>query len=271
MHSDPNQRLGGLVMSPDGEWLAFCTRGGVEDIWMVPADGSHQAENLTNDEFKDRHLAWYPEAVFGSVLLTFASTRGGLSYHIEAIQPNGERETLTESLGTANTMQPDWFDGERLLVRIAGSREIYKFPDGPLRDPEGPVPANEMQSTIQMNAVWSRNRDRIAQTRGSRRALEIFSEDPDFETHLVLDENGNAYFVGSRDWLDNDRLIFWEADQRKAYLWDDVRREAREIDGTEETSPGVASEFAFSPNGDWLYRLRKTFESDIWVLELSDK
>ena len=46
---------------------------------------------------------------------------------------------------------------------------------------------------------------------------------------------------------------------------------APEIVGTAEQNQGVRSEFVFSNEGDWLYRLRKTAQTDIWVLDLSDK
>lgn len=40
------------------------------------------------------------------------------------------------------------------------------------------------------------------------------------------------------------------------------------MEGTEEQGAGVVNEVVFSKEGDWLYRLRKTRETDIWLLEL---
>ncbi len=88
-----------------------------------------------------------------------------------------------------------------------------------------------------------------------------------------MDSGDRAYRVSgtsSDRWLDHYRLIFWDLDRRKAFLWNTDTGVSHEIVETEEEE-GVIVTFVFSMGGDTIYMRRTTVESDIVLLEPSDK
>ena len=58
--------------SPDGKWIAYASnRGGSDDIFRIPSDGSASGTNLTRSSYQDIQPAWSPD----STRILFTSNR----------------------------------------------------------------------------------------------------------------------------------------------------------------------------------------------------
>ena len=143
------------------------------------------------------------------------------------------------------------------------------MPDGIHNQPVD-VWSDQAQITeVRSNASWSPNEDNVLIAQVRDRDLHVFSEDERFDDHVARDTEGIPYTVkfqhGNR-WLDGNRLIFWELERGKAFLWDVVSQTESEILGITEKA-----HFVFSPNGETLYMQRRESSSDIWLLEMSSR
>ena len=85
-------------ISPNGEWVAFTTLGGREDLFVVKSDGSGYRQ-ITDDAFRDRGPRWSPDGT----KIAFYSDRSG-RYETWTIRPDGSGlEQLTRTTGAART------------------------------------------------------------------------------------------------------------------------------------------------------------------------
>jgi Tol biopolymer transport system component len=98
-------------ISPNGDWIAFTTLGGREDLYVVKSDGSSYRQ-ITDDAFRDRGPRWSPDGT----KLAFYSDRGG-RYETWTVRPDGSNlEQLTKATGPART-EVTWSpDGKRIAT-----------------------------------------------------------------------------------------------------------------------------------------------------------
>ncbi|MFI4942669.1 MAG: protein kinase [Burkholderiales bacterium] len=98
-------------ISPNGDWIAFTTLGGREDLYVVKSDGTGYRQ-LTDDAHRDRGPRWSPDGT----RLAFYSDRSG-RYETWAIRPDGSGlEQLTKATGLART-EVTWApDGKRIAT-----------------------------------------------------------------------------------------------------------------------------------------------------------
>jgi len=98
-------------ISPVGDWIAFTTLGGREDLFVVKSDGTGYRQ-ITDDAFRDRGPRWSPD---GS-RIAFYSDRSG-RYETWAIRPDGSGlEQLTKATGLARTEVAWAPDGKRIAT-----------------------------------------------------------------------------------------------------------------------------------------------------------
>jgi Tol biopolymer transport system component len=80
-----------IDLSPNGDWIAFTSESGQEDIYLVRTDGNG-LRKLTDDAYKDRGVSWIDDE-----RLIFYSGRSG-SYEIWTIRTDGsDLQQLTET------------------------------------------------------------------------------------------------------------------------------------------------------------------------------
>lgn len=101
------QRVAAPSVSPDGMWVVYAVseitdshnNKSVSRLWIVPADGSAPARQLTNPAAKDNHPKWSPDGRW----ILFESTRSGSS-QLWVISPfGGEAAQLTKISTDAST------------------------------------------------------------------------------------------------------------------------------------------------------------------------
>lgn len=134
----------GAVWSPDGKWVAFVTtRDGKYEVYVLPADGSAEPLNLTQNDFLDSYPDWSPDGRW----LVFVSDRSGnwdlWKMDVQAClaarqagksgdQPDCEATQLTDN--PDDDVFPRWSpDGSQIAFesRREANRDIY------LMDAEG--------------------------------------------------------------------------------------------------------------------------------------
>ena len=128
--------------SPDGSTIAFVqgASDGREDIFLVAADGSGPATNLTNQPGTYAEATWSPD---GSLLAFIAG--GFADADLFTVTPNGEQRELTHDRDLYENLS--WSpDGLRLLyaksfeihfINFDGTGERALTADGPLNQPLG--------------------------------------------------------------------------------------------------------------------------------------
>ena len=107
-------------VSPDGEWLAFWSFEGQENIYVIRTDGSGLRQ-LTNDRFRNRGPVWSPD----QKRIAFYSDRSG-SYEIWTINPDGSNLEQQTNMHNQNLNTPIWGpDGNHLMFQAdSGTVEI---------------------------------------------------------------------------------------------------------------------------------------------------
>jgi dipeptidyl aminopeptidase/acylaminoacyl peptidase len=114
------KRVGTPVVSPDGKWVVYSVAEpsyvadkAVNDLWLVPADGSKPPRRITNTKAAEEGTVWSPDS--GSI--AFTTKREGdevAQIYILDIAQGGEARRLTDvSTGAEN---PQWRpDGKAIL------------------------------------------------------------------------------------------------------------------------------------------------------------
>ena len=237
--------------SPNGQWIAFATRGQTEDVYLMNADGTG-VRQLTNDVWRDRGVAWWPD---GSRII-FYSNRGG-TYEVWSIRRDGSgltRLTRTENGATFAVVSPD----ERRVAVILdrnGSGAVIDLPASPSMRfeiiPDPPVGRFQPES-------WSPDGKWLAGGPDTSSGLSVYS----FETKKLLN-----FPVPSRiaAFIDHRRILFVD-DRLTIGIVDVQTQEVRKI-GSLPVDERYAIEWgSISTNGRsiLIYRTRK--EGDIWKM-----
>ena len=143
-----------------------------------------------------------------------STTRRLDNWSIWAFRPNGPgRKRLTDAGGGAN--EPRWVSDSLLSV----DRGLFEFPNGLLGPP---ISLTRASTEFQHDTSWSPNGGLYAQ---GTNPIRIYSMDPtlgDF-SQAISDAGEIPYrasFQRGNCWLDDKRLIFWDLDREKAFLWD---------------------------------------------------
>jgi Tol biopolymer transport system component len=136
-------------ISPMGDWIAFSTLGGREDLFVVKSDGTGYRQ-LTDDAFRDRGPRWSSD---GS-RIAFYSDRSG-RYEAWTIHPDGSGiEQLTQTTGAART-EVIWSpDGKRIATNDGAKTWVEDLSVPRDRRQAEPLPVLEGGHSLQPRS-WS--------------------------------------------------------------------------------------------------------------------
>jgi Tol biopolymer transport system component len=247
-----------LDLSPDGERLVYTTvRDTQEDLAILNSDGSGGPQWLTDDEYRDRGPRWSPDGN----RIAFYSTRSG-NFEIWLINADGTGLRRLTEAGDDKALTPLWSpDGKRLsFTNIRGETWSIEV-DKPWREqtPQMLNPKREPPLQFWPGAWSSDGRKLIAGViaPGSLPIFAVYS----IETGQLekISDSGAA----SAAWLQDDRRVLFIFDGA-IFITDTATKKQRPF-FTEVPDRIVG--FKLSRDNRWLYYIRESVESDIWLLQ----
>jgi Tol biopolymer transport system component len=239
-------------ISPTGEWVAFTTLGGREDLFVVKSDGTGYRQ-ITDDAFRDRGPKWSPDGT----RIAFYSDRSG-RYETWTIRPDGsELEQLTRTTGPARSEVVWSPDGKRIAMDDGTLTWIEDLTQPLAQRKAEPLPALEGGQSLQPRS-WSPDGSTLAGgltfylSPNSVTLLYSFAS----RTYTALPEGR-----GWPAWLrDSRRLLVGRLD-RIVLL--DTR--------TGRATPVIAAGgqgLSVSRDDRWLSYIETRAESDVWLATL---
>jgi serine/threonine protein kinase/Tol biopolymer transport system component len=242
-------------LSPDGEWVAFCTGGPQEDIVTVRVDGSSEVR-ITQDSFKDRVPRWSPDGR----KIAFYSDRTGPS-QVWVINRDGSGLKQVTQGPSPGAIRSVWSpDGRKLAsTHLAGESFIIDLDESLNARSIQQLPA--LDSPDQWFDIWSWSPDgkwlagrRVVKSSAKNLGVTLFSLESGKYVKL-LD------FGESARWLqDNQRLLF--LDDGKLYLVD--RRSGKVLP---LLTPAInVNSFAIASDNRTLYFTAIVLQADIWLI-----
>lgn len=251
-----------IDVSPDGQWIAFGSKGRQEDLFIIGADGSG-IRQLTDDPHRDRGPRWSPD---GSQL-AFYSNRGG-PYGIWSIRPDGSRlEPLSAIAKEYPLVRPTWSpDGGRLIAAAAITVRGVQHLDlsRPLETRASMLPSVPPGSFVPQ--AWSPDGRVVAGTYEDgpdSNKIFLFAYPDSFR---VSYEAPSRVWEGSMAWLQDARRLLFTSRGAGITMIDTATGKTREI----MPSPGGLTEFpvlAKALRGSLVAFVEMRTEGDLWLMQ----
>ena len=240
-------------LSPDGtRFVMRASRRTQDDIMVVSRDGTHWRD-LTNDKSFDRYPRWSPDGK----KIAFTSDRNG-RYEIWMLDADATnlRQLTFDTPG--DTTFPLWSpDGTHILFRSNFVNTILDV-NKPWNDQDLqllPMPPDNQRF---LAWDWSPDGKRvIGNLSGPPSVVASFS----FETNSY--EKLTEFGSGAMWLADSVRYVFFF--NNKFYLGDVRTKRVREVFSASENEVRSVD---ISPDGEFLYYVVNSSESDIWLLDL---
>jgi dipeptidyl aminopeptidase/acylaminoacyl peptidase len=244
-----------LDVSPDGEWLVYNPLGGQEDIHVCRADGGGRRQ-LTDDAARDRGPTWSPD---GKRIAFFRSRGGHSQIWLVNADGSGLRQLTHAPFGLHD---PRWSaDGTRLVARGNDRSYVVDLSRGEVDPPLTELPPVAETGTALYSWSWSRD--------GRMLAGDAPSADGSTVSVFVLSlESGASQRVArpgvSPVWLSDDRRLIYN------WGWELhlANRETLKTHRVLSLAPDGVGAFALSRDDRWIYFVRSSSESDLWLLTL---
>jgi len=258
----PLLRLSGALLSPDvspdGEWIAFRSLGGQEDLLLVRSDGTG-LRKLTDDPHRDRGPAWSPDGK----RIGFYSNRDGGRYEIWVINPDGSGLTqLTRTTGRG--WFPYWSpDGKQITYPTGTESVVLDVAAGTTRAPQPLPPFPEAGRWFQVTSWSPDGRSIVGEgdvlASGSGGGVVTYS----FDTHRYerLKDRGTKPL-----WLRDGRQLLFQPDVEHIALLDARTKQARTV----YTAPrgSQIADYTISKDNGWICVIGSNDEGDVWLAKL---
>ncbi len=259
-----HQRVEGVALSPDGQWLAYdANRRGNADVFKMPASGGEPVQ-LTNDPADDFEPTWSPDGKW----IAFYSTRSG-SRDVFTMDANGgSLEHVTALPGQERF--PTWSaDGTRLAFSSTegGGEDIYMA----ARQSSGGWSVPKRLTTFGAGLPrWSPDGGWIAAI-SPRLGLVLVA--PDGGTPRVVvpasDSVGTIMFVA---WARDPATLYYLAVRPRELVW---RFWSVPVTGGKphlvlafDPAAKQLGGIAFATDGSRIFYTVTSDESDVWTVEL---
>jgi Tol biopolymer transport system component len=258
----PLLRLSGALLSPDvspdGEWIAFRSLGGQEDLFLVRSDGTG-LRKVTDDPHRDRGPTWSPDGK----RIAFYSNRDAGKYEIWLINPDGSGLTqVTRTSG--NGWFPSWSpDGKRIAYPTGTESVVVDVAAGPARAPEPLPPFPEAGRWFQVTS-WSPDGrslagqgDVLASAGGGGVVIYSF----DTRRYERLNDHGVKPL-----WLRDGRQLLFLPDPEHIALLDARTKQVRTV----YTAPrgSQIADYTVSKDDRWICVIGSNDEGDVWLAKL---
>lgn len=247
-----------LDLSPIGSSLVYTSvAGNREDLTLLNSDGSGEIRRLTDDDYKDRGPRWSPDGK----RIAFYSTRSG-NFEIWIINEDGTGLRRLTETGNDRAFNPLWSpDGTKIVfANIRGEAWVIEV-DKPWSEqtPQMLNPKREPPLQLWPGAWSSDGRKLLGGSNLDRQSLVpvVYS----FETgglEKISDVGGVSMF-----WLQDDRRALLIVDGA-VFITDTATKKHRPFF---TQAPDRIIEFCLSLDNRWLYYIRESVESDIWLLQ----
>lgn len=246
--------------SPDGKWIAFSSgRAGNRDIWVVAADGSDSARQLTTNPSADRAPSWSPDGRW----VAFQSLRSGVSDIWMVPAAGGAPVQLTDR-PEHNDYVVHWSpDGRRICFNsLAAAGDLWVLRAGH----EAPQPLGIRAHGNQ--SAWGPEGHEIAVLHmypGDGVDVAVASRDGGAERRVT---HGGSVYLGtwtSLDWSPDGQEIAFTGGQETSDIW------AVSADGGEPWQVTLGPDMEifprYSPDGSHIiYTGRTEIGWDLWVV-----
>ena len=246
-----------LDLSPNGEWLAFATRGSRLEIATIRRDGTG-LHYLTEDAYQDMQPRWSPDGK----RIAFVSGRSG-KQELWIINQDGSGLEQVTHTPDRSAFYPQWSppDGSRLSYYISGEGSYILDTRKPWKEqtPQGlPRLSNPNESFAAY--AWSPDGRRIAgllspRTGASSGILVYSLESGGYEklTDFGIDPA----------WLSDSRRLLFSHKERTISVLDTQTRRVRDV---YSVAPAfLRGKFAVSRDGREIFLSVAVLEADIWL------
>jgi len=241
-----------LDLSPDGQWIAFASRGRQEDIFVMRSDGTGLRQ-LTNDRFKDRAPMFSPDGK----KIAFYSNRS-VRYEVWSIDADGSGLAQLTSGDSEGANTPVWSpDGS--AIAFPDLKGSYLYPLGAAGKARSLPPFEKGGFIV---SSWSPD--------GRWLGGEEWRDDLYVPGLVLYSFERNAYErVTDRGnqwvWLPDSRRLFF-VDSGTIRLLDRISGKIREIAPALPNNRNEERVLAVSKDGRHLYMVDNPAEADVWQL-----
>ncbi len=253
-------------LSRDEQRIAYRAGALQEDLYTIRVDGTDR-RRLTNDRARDRGPDWSPDDEW----IVFYSNRGGDYEHwLIGADGTGLRVIATES--TRGINDPSWSnDGKRISATGTSSGSAIYDVDPAWFEPDaGFEPHQISRDQVDFIALgWSTDDQHLSGCTDWDGEFATYALTSGAITRLRYENGESIACRGTAlldGWLDASRLIFWDASNHRAVLWDLDDEQLREVPGI----PGP-SKFEIADGGRTLFIVRAIQDAEIWMLELGSE
>ena len=241
----------------DPRWVTYGTMAPRERLYLMAADGSTRRK-LVDDEFRNRGLSLSPNGTWAA----YYSNRDG-QYDLWVVRADGtgHRNLTRDTTGDFN--DPSWLsDGTLVAASYAAAAVIVRFDRAEQILDAGDEPTAEFIEPAMEFVPWQWSPD-------GRRALGLLQ--PDYRIAFASTDDWQAEPIeihGRRtqaedgDWIDDRRILLWDAGKGSAFVYDVGTKQAEFVSGY----PGPA-QYQVSADGRTVFANHRIESSEIWLLE----